>query len=130
LKVYVAAPFSDKKVVLDTYKKLRTAKHEIIADWTVHKDIKPYSQNLDTAKDYAIEDIDGVRNSEVFILILGTQPGTGSSTELGAAIMSFLCFAKPKIYVVGKYIDQNFCFFHPSVELRDSIDEVIEEINN
>ncbi len=129
MKVYVAARFYEKEIVLDVYKKLKAQGHTITADWTPHKNIKPYSQNPDTAKEYAIEDIEGVRNSDIFILILGDQAGTGTSSELGAAILSNLSFQKPKIFVVGKYIDQNFCFYHPSVIRKDTIEDVFKEIN-
>lgn len=129
MKVYVAARFYEKELVLQVYKLLQEAGHEISADWTMHKNIKPYSQNLETAKDYAVEDIEGVRKSDIFILLLGDQPGTGVSTELGVAIMSFLTFAKPKIYLVGNQLDQNFCFFHPVVIRKKTIGDVLQEIN-
>ena len=128
MKVYVAARFYEKEIVLDTYKKLKKLGHIITADWTPHKNIKPYSKNPDIAKDYAIEDIVGVKDCDVFILILGDQAGTGTSSELGAAIMSQLLNKKPKIYVVGEYLDQNFCFYHPSVIRRKTIQDVLKEL--
>ena len=101
--------------------------HEITADWTSHKTIKPYEDNQEIAQEYSIEDIDGVRGSDIFILI-SDQAGTGMHTELGAAIISNLDKGKPKIYVIGDYTSRSMFYFHPSVNRRKSIKEVLDEL--
>lgn len=128
MKVYVAARMFEKDEVLRMYKLLKKAGHEISADWTWHKNIKPYDQNPETAKDYSIEDMNGVIDCDVFILVTSESPGTGSAGEFGAAILSNLKLGKPKIYVVGQYIGNNFFYFHPAVVRKNTIDDVLKEL--
>jgi hypothetical protein len=69
-------------------------------------------------KKYSTEDITGVLNCDVFILLTNKEIGSGSSTELGAAIALNASSKKPKIYVVGKAIGKNIFYFHPCVNIR------------
>ncbi len=128
MKVYIAARFFEKNKVREIYKQLTDKGHTISADWTVHLNAKPYDKNRELSRDYAIEDINGVKDCDIFILITSEEIGAGTSTELGAAIMSHITRGKPKIYIVGEYISKNFCFFHPSVIHRTSINDVLKEI--
>lgn len=128
MKIYVAARFSEKKEVLRIYKLLREKGHTIIADWTLHKNIDPYDKNQAIAKKYAIEDIEAVTNSDVFILLTSAKPGLGSTTELGAAIASNELSGKPKIYVLGTHMSQNFCYFHPSVNRFKTIKQLLDVV--
>ena len=66
--IYVAAKFEDKEKVLEIYKKLKTAGHEISYDWTKHKPIKPYEKNQTLAKDYTKNELEGIRKSDIFII--------------------------------------------------------------
>jgi hypothetical protein len=128
MKIYVAARMFEAEEVKRIYHMFEKKGHEISADWTWHKNIKPYDKNQKTAKQYAIEDMNGVVDSDVFILLTSEFPGAGSSGELGAAIMSNIKLGKPKIYVVGKDIGNNFFYFHPSVRRRENIDQVLTEL--
>ncbi len=127
MKVYIAARFNKKQEVRHLYSKFKKLGHEIAADWTLHKLIKPYENNVKIAREYSVEDINAVRNCDVFIL-LSDEAGTGMYVELGAAISSNLEHGKPKIYVVGDHISRSMFYFHPSVNRRKTIDEVLEEI--
>ena len=55
----------------------------------MHKQIRPYEENMQTAAGYATEDVRGVRGCDIFILITDTD-GHGMYVELGIAIQSFL----------------------------------------
>lgn len=127
MKIYIAARFIEKEEVSRLYKLLSQKGYEITTDWTLHKSIKPYEENQELARRYTTEDIEGVRDCDVFIL-LSDESGTGMHVELGAAIFSNIKFRKPKIYVVGKYKSNHMFYFHPSVNRRETIGEVLEEI--
>lgn len=128
MKVYVAARFSEKARVQEIYEELIARGHSITADWTEHKDYSPFNKNPEGARGYAIKDISGVLESDVFIMLSSAQVGSGSSTELGAAIASQKLVGKPLIYIVGPHIGNNFCFFHPAVQIRESVDDVMDEL--
>ena len=126
-KVYVASRFALKDEVKQIYSKLEKLGYSVSKDWTRHKSIKPYASNPDLSREYAIEDINGARNSDLFILITDAE-GTGMYAELGAALGHNLEFGKPAIYVIGAHLSASFIFFHPSVKRRENIDEVIKEL--
>lgn len=128
MKIYVAARFHDKEKVKEIYTLLKQNGHEISADWTWHTKFNPYSKHVQEVKSYATEDIEGIKNCDVFILLTSKEAGAGSSTELGAALSLTLQTDKPKIYVIGEYIDENMFFFHPAVKIRKNVNEVLKEI--
>jgi hypothetical protein len=128
MKFYIAARFNEKYKTRQIYKHLQSKGHKITADWTLHKSIKPYNQNSALAKDYAIEDMKGVAECDVFVLISSQSTGAGSAGELGAAILSQIKYHKPKIYVIGKYIGNNFFYFHPAVIKKNNITEVLKDL--
>ena len=129
MKIYVAARFSDKENVQFAYDKLTELGHEITADWTKHKNVKPYYDHPEETGDYAAEDMTGVLESDVFILFTSTEPGSGVSAELGGAIACNQLSGKPKIYVVGDNLHTNAFFFHPAICNRlNNLAEVLKEL--
>ncbi len=128
MKIYVAVRFHEREKVKEIYKLLQEKGHELSADWTWHINSKPYSDNPKRSQGYSIEDMDGVKNCDVFILLTNELTGAGTSAELGGAIMSRLLAGKPKVYVVGKHIGNNMFYFHPSVNIRKTVQEVLEEL--
>ncbi|MEO6761009.1 MAG: hypothetical protein ABI220_01370 [Candidatus Saccharimonadales bacterium] len=115
MNIYVAARFTEKALVQDLYAKLIAKGHTITADWTKHQNVKPYNEHPDEAGTYSKEDLDGVIKSDVFIYLSSPEVGAGLSTELGAALASFIQIGKPKIYVVGKFVSTNAFHYHPAV---------------
>ena len=128
MKFYIAARWSLKQKVRAIHKSLKRIGHEVVGDWTLHKPIKPYDQNKILSKQYSIEDIQGVRDCDIFLL-LSSENGTGMYIELGAAILSHLEHGKPKIYIIGNYNSRSMFYFHPSVNRRKNLDEVLNEID-
>lgn len=128
MKFYVAARFDMKEEVRDIYRKLEKKGHEIIADWTLHKPIQPYGEHKKLAKEYAIEDVNAVRDCDVFVLISNEGGSTGTYVELGVAIESNIANGKPKIYVIGEFNSNVLFYFHPCVNRRDSVDEVLDDM--
>jgi len=128
MKIYIASRFHKKEEVKKLYKLFRDKGHKISSDWTLHKRIKPYKENQEMASKYAIEDVEGVKDSDIFIMI-SDNTGTGLYTELGVAIASCVEFGKPKIYIIGDYKDRFMFHFHPSINLKNNIEEVLKEID-
>jgi hypothetical protein len=48
--------------------------------------------------------------------------------ELGAAIASAIKTGRPRIYIVGKTNTANLFYFHPIVQRKDTILEVMNEL--
>lgn len=129
MKVYIAAPFSRREEVKELQKKFIELGYEISADWTLHRPIQPYKENQDTARVYAKEDMAGVIESDVFILLPeGGENSNGHKIEFGAALASNLLRGKPIIYVVGDFSRTIFNYHH-AVKHCDSIKEIFPEID-
>ena len=128
MKIYVAARFHEKERVKKIYTELQNKGHSITTDWTVCQTKQPYSKNFEDARACALHTIQGVKDCEVFIFLTNPEIGAGSSAELGAALLSNTLIKAPRIYVVGPYIDNNFCFYHPAIEKRETIEQVLTEL--
>lgn len=129
MKIYVAARFEKKEEVRVLYGRLKVFGHTITADWTLHIPIAPYDQNQEMARNYAREDLLGSTDCDIFILLSDENGGMGVHTEFGAALLSYQKFGKPLIYVVGQYNTRNIFYFHPGVNRRETIEQVISEID-
>ncbi|MBI4094684.1 MAG: hypothetical protein HY435_00625 [Candidatus Liptonbacteria bacterium] len=125
--IYIAARFGEKDNVREIYERFTEKGHRVVGDWTNHKPIKPYQEHGELAREYAIEDIEAAANCDVFIL-LSSEAGTGMYIELGAAMAQKIAYGKPEIYVVGKHLNRSMFYFHPTVNRRQNIDEVIREL--
>ena len=123
----MAAKWQLRDQVREIYEKIEQKSHEITEDWTRHKIIKPYDENKEISRRYSIQDINGVRNADVFVL-LTNEDGIGMYLELGVAMMSYIQNRKPKIYVVGNRLGRSMHFFHPSVKRMNTIDDVFEDL--
>lgn len=130
MKIYVSAKFNDKERVKNVYNLLKQDGHTITHEWIHHKESYPFSKDAHYASECAVQDFNGVLQADVFILLSNAEPSLGASGELGAAIASYIIFKKPQIYVVGPHFDVNFCFYHPAVKQKDSIEEILQEIKN
>ena len=128
MKVYVASRFNNQEKVKEIYEKLIENGFEITVDWTKHKKVKPYEKNSKLAKKYSKEDIEGVRDSDVFILLTTQKPGKGMFVEMGAAVILNILIGKPKIYIIGDYNNQSLFYFHPNVKRLKTIEDAIEDI--
>lgn len=128
MKFYISAKFNDKERVKQVYVLLKAAGHTITHEWVHNEASYPFHANPTFTAQCASEDIDGVLAADVFVLLSNTEPSMGASAELGAAIASYLTFKKPRIYVVGPHFDMNFCFFHPAVVRKESVEEVLNDV--
>jgi hypothetical protein len=130
MKIYIAAKFDKQDEVSQMGEVFTQEGHVLMCDWTKDTPIaRPYDLNSESVSERAQRDLDNVRASDIFILLTENKGGNkGMYVELGAAIDSFLEHGKPKVFVVGDYIPQGFFFFHPVVNRRLTIEEVLNEI--
>ncbi len=128
MKVYVSAKFNDKERVNKVYALLKQDEHTITHEWIHNKESYPFDVDPVFTAHCAVQDFNGVLNADVFILLSNTEPSLGASGELGAAIGSFITFKKPYIFVIGPHFNTNFCFYHPAVMQRNSVEEVLQEM--
>ena len=129
MKIYVASKFENKPEVQRILTLLRQKGHQITADWTIHQHVQPVTdQNRELATEYAIQDLNGTKECDIFIFLTIQAVGLGSTTEFGAALLSSVINKKPKVYVVGEYLDTNLFYIHPNVTIKKTIEEVIDEL--
>lgn len=121
-KVYVAGGFEDKENVRDWMQRLTEEGFEITADWTLHRPLAPFIENIDLCKDFAKEDLEGVANCDIFIF-KSEMAGSGAHSELGAAIV-----LGKRVFVVGEKKNDKLFYFHPQVTRVDTLDEVLDKI--
>lgn len=129
MKIFVAARFGQKEEVRALYEELGKRGHKITLDWTKHKPIKPYIDNQELSARYSNEDITGVFDCDIFIL-LADEAGTGMHIEFGAALItSIICGGEPRIYVVGENNARSMFYFHPSIKRVENIEKLLKEID-
>ncbi len=128
MKIYVAARFGDSEKVKKIYQTLIKKGHTITTDWTTHIKSTPYTKHPKRSRDYAVDDIEAILKSDIFILLTHEERSTGTSAELGAALASCIINKKPKIYIVGPHVGNNMFYFHLKVNVRKNIQEVYKEL--
>jgi len=128
MKFYIAAPFNQREQVKEIYSRLIALGHEISEDWTNHEYIKPYNTNQQLARKYSQEDLEGVLNCDVFVL-LSDGESQGRNTELGMAIALHRIFGKPSIYIVGDSKFDSMFYFSIGVNRKNSLDQVLDELD-
>lgn len=127
MRFYIAARFGRRDEVRKIHKTLLDKGHEFLSTWVEQDQIKPYDKYPNKARKRAIKSIDAAKDCDIFVL-LSDEAGTGMYVELGTAIMSNLLKGKPKIYIVGNYLNRSMFFFHPIVKRKKSIEDVLEDI--
>ena len=128
MRFYVSSRVKSMDKVRAAFKLIKERGHEITEDWTAHPEMKPFNENLDLAAKCSVRDVDGVRNSDVYIL-LTEEGGTGMYVELGFAIAFNLEKGKPDIYVIGEHTSKTMFSYHPAVRRKNTIEDVLEEID-
>ena len=126
MKVYIAATFERKEEVKEIQQRFIKQGHVISADWTTHKTIAHEAKQEELAKEYAIEDVDGVSSTDLFILLVGERKSTGAHIELGVALGANV----PNVYVVGETDDSSLFYYHPKVKRIKTIDEILSKFGN
>lgn len=126
MKFYIAGRTSRISEIKSMVTKLKDLGHEVTHDWTEMENAdlpRPYNEHLELVRDFALKDIDGAKEADVFV-ILGDQSGTGMYVEFGAALAM-----GAKIYAVGEYNDITVFHFHPSVVRVATFEDVLNDLN-
>lgn len=116
--------------------RITEAGHHITHDWT-HNETgdkllngqKAKFENPEEAARRADADMQGVIDSDVYILCSDNENvGKGMYVELGAAIALNATTGSPRIYIVGEMNHSSIFYWHPSVILGRTVDEILEEM--
>jgi nucleoside 2-deoxyribosyltransferase len=115
MKIYLASSFLNKYNARQAMSMIENAGHTITHDWTTH----PTTDSTRGLKKESVEDLKGVENCDIFILL---WPGRmGSNAELGAA----LAYGKPCILVGGINPLDSVYFNHPRCRRVGTITDAI-----
>jgi len=127
MKCFVSGRSSNFSEIVRVTQLLRGAGHEITHDWTTLPMVKPYQDNADQAGEYAVLQIRGIAEADVYI-ILAHEDGTGLFAELGAALALAQFHGKPSIYAVAPVIPAAIFHYHPAIRWFTSVEEVMVAI--
>lgn len=124
MRFYVAAKYCDRDAVRIVYGDLIDRGHSITCDWTNH-DIYPEDAPLEKKAEFAIDDIEGVRNADAVIAIfIEERHQRGALIEIGAA----LALGKP-VMIVGEHEASSTLLQHPLITRFKTIGDVYESID-
>lgn len=130
MKFYIASFVGERERTREIQTRLLGLGHEITIDWTSFLGV-PLSERNNRPNEVAsiaVRDLEGIQDSDVFILLAGVADGRAKYAELGAAIMSAVRNGRPKIYVIGDQPDHSVFFFHPAVKRMTSLDDVLKDL--
>jgi len=130
MKFYISSLFSEKERVREIYKEIVSRGHEITYDWTKHEGVTivERDEKIDIVQQYAINDVNAVKDSDVFVILTEPLGGRTQYAELGVAIMSHMVYGKPLIYAVGKETNQVTFYYHPCVRRKKTLDEILDDL--
>jgi len=130
MKFYVAGRFSDLESRLniqDMIKVLEEKGHTCTFNWTSGSETKPYENNPELTAEYAIKAAEGVRECELFILV-SHHGGTGMYVEYGIALAEHLRTGMPKLYLTGSHNNCSMFNYHPKLIWKNSLQEILADI--
>lgn len=129
MKISVTGRSSNYERVIEAFDAIEVLGHEVAFRWTDLPMIKPYLENQEQAGEYAVNQIGGIIESDVFILF-AHKDGTGVFTEFGAALALDQLHGKPAIYAIGDETVQAAAMFHyhPLIRWRTNLGEVLVEL--
>lgn len=129
MKISVTGRSSNYERVIEAFDAIEVLGHEVAFRWTDLPMIKPYLENQEQAGEYAVNQIGGIIESDVFILF-AHKDGTGVFTEFGAALALAQLHGKPAIYAIGDETVQAAAMFHyhPLIRWRTNLGEVLVEL--
>ncbi len=119
MKIYVAGKWSESKYVKKVMEMLVARGHTITVDWTGH--VHP-----DKSKEYAIEDIQGVKDCDVLVACMWTSGVfyKGCWVEIGAALA-----LDKKVVIIGHEVSSVF-LGHPNIHVFNFKEDALEFIDS
>ena len=85
MKFFVTGRSNNYERVIEAFDYIESKDHEVTLRWTDLPMIKPYAENHEKAAEYATQQIEGIIETDVYILF-AHEDGTGVFTEFGAAL--------------------------------------------
>lgn len=128
MKFYIASRTAKKDDVLAIYELIKEKGHEISYDWTSTWTMdRPYEPKAEMIGALAHEEIQGILNSDIFVII-SDEKGTGMYIELGAAIAKNIETGSPKIYTIGEHNNTTVFHFLSCIKRKNDFSEVLEDL--
>jgi len=127
MKFYIASRVKNRELVRNIHDTLSELGHETLSDWIDERNIIPYENHPEESKVRSIQCVNYCTNADVFVLI-SDEGGAGMYTELGVVLASSKLNDKPKIYVIGNYLNRSIFFFHPAIKRFKNFEEVLEDL--
>ena len=112
MKFYLATKFQDTQAFNVLRETLEKNGHECSIDWTKHLGCKPFSEHAEVCKKQAMEDIEAIDNSDIFIMSYNGIRGVGMFYELGYATARLRQGRLKKIFVLGHDVKNTSMFIH------------------
>ena len=136
MKVFVSGQIGDVDNVRSVQKAIIAAGHTITHDWTTNETgvgmLGSRESKLANAKEAtrrAINDINGVMNADAYVICTDNQnSGKGMYVELGAAIAMAESDDRFKVYLLGDMNHMTIFYFHPKVQVVDSVKVLLEKL--
>ncbi len=121
MKIYVASKWEEHETVRNIMTELESLGHTITCDWTNHE--YPKNNVNQQLMEYAIMDIDGVRDADMVIVyaVNPTYTYRGAIGEMTAAIA-----LDKRVCLIGHGIDECIFVNHPLVRRFNSMTEIIK----
>ena len=136
MKIFVSGQIEDIENVRRVQAEFIKAGHEITHDWTTNETgskmlgtTESKLENLDETKKRATDDINGVVNSDIYVICTDNEKaGKGMYVELGAALALRVKFDTPKIYLIGGMNHMSIFYLHPAIIRVDSVDDILKSL--
>lgn len=136
MKIFVSGQIEDIEYVRKVQSEFVKAGHEITHDWTTNESgAKMLSSreaklgNLEESKKRATNDINGVVNSDVYVICTNNEKvGKGMYVEIGAALGLYAKNGSPKIYLLGQMNHITIFYLHPAVQHVESVDDILRSL--
>lgn len=134
MKIFVSGQIEDIEYVRKVQNEFVKAGHEITHDWTTNEtgaqmlsSREAKLENLEESKKRATNDINGVVNSDVYVICTNNEKvGKGMYVEIGAALGLNAKFDSPKIFLLGPLNHMTIFYLHPAVQYVDSVDDILK----
>ena len=121
MKFFVSGKIGIQNDAKSAMKILQNAGHQITFDWTTIEHLRPYDKNSSASREAAIQESQGVKDADVFVIIAHNK-GVGMYVELGIAIGISI-----PIRIITNVESRSMFFHHPLVKKISNINEVIKE---
>lgn len=131
MKFFVTGRSNNYQRVVDAFDTVEASGHEVTLRWTDLPMIKPYCDNAETAGQYSTQQIEGVCTADVYVLFAHND-GNGVFTEFGAALAALALQGRPRLFAIGDEETKSTAMFHyhPAIEWVDSIETVLQRVEN